>query len=97
MDIIPKLKLAKPYPEFKLYVEFDDGVSGIIDLSKWKNNLAFSNWNEDDNFNKFKITKDKKIEWFEDIDMDPDAFYLQLINQTFEEYASSKQFLRDSY
>lgn len=78
-------------------MEFNDGVLGIIDLSKWKNNPAFSDWNNENNFKNFKITKDKKIEWLGDIDMDPDAFYLQLIDKTFEEYASSKQFLRHSY
>ena len=96
MEIIPKLKLAKAYPDLKLYVEFNDGVNGFIDLSKWKNKPAFSIWNEENNFNNFKITKDKKIEWSESIDMDPDAFYLQLINKTFEEYANNKQLLRHS-
>ncbi len=33
------------------------------------------------------------IKWNEKIDMDPDAFYLQLENKSFLEYAGDKQFL----
>lgn len=35
--------------------------------------------------------------WNENIDMDPDAFYLQLIGKNFDEYASKKQLLWDAY
>ena len=73
--------------------EFEDGVDGVIDLSKWKGKGVFELWNNEDNFKSFKITTDKKIEWSGDIDMDPDAFYLQLIGKSFEEYARNKQLL----
>lgn len=43
-----------------------------------------------ENFKLFKITDSHKLEWNEEIDMDPDSFYLKLINKTFEEYASDK-------
>ena len=45
------------------------------------------------NFKSVELTIDKKIKWNEDIDMDPDAFYLELINKSFSEYASDQQFL----
>ena len=95
--LIPYLKNAKALPGCKLSVEFDDGVTGVIDLSGWKEKKVFSFWNDTEKFSSFKITADKKIEWNEEIDMDPDAFYLKLVNKTFEEYASDKQFLRYSH
>jgi hypothetical protein len=73
-NIIPQLKNANALDDYKLFVEFDDGISGIIDLSKWKNKPLFSLWNVKDNFKNFKITENKKIEWDEEIDMDPDHF-----------------------
>lgn len=91
-NIIPKLKTAKAYPGCKLYLEFYDGLTGMIDLSKWKKKSVFSKWSNEANFLNFKITEDRKIEWEEDIDMDPDAFYLELINKTFSEYAGDQQF-----
>lgn len=80
--IIPFLKSVSAIDGYKLFVEFEDGVKGIIDLNKWKEKGIFDYWNNQENFKNFKVTKDKKIEWNENIDMDPDAFYLQLIGKT---------------
>lgn len=91
--LIPYLKSALALPGYKLMVEFEDGVSGVIDLNAWRNKSAFGYWDNEENFKAFNITKDRKIEWNEEIDMDPDAFYLKLINKSFEEYASNKQLL----
>ena len=90
------MKKAEPQPGYKLLVEFEDGVVGIVDLIKRKGKGVFEFWNEEKKFEVFKITPDKKLEWNEMIDMDPDAFYLQLTGKTFEEYAGNKQFLRNS-
>ena len=95
--IIPYLKEAKALPGCRLQLFFEDGVNGIIDLGVWKQKAIFKFWEEEKNFSSFKITRDKKIEWNEMVDMDPDAFYLKLVNKTFEEYASDKQLLRYSH
>jgi len=87
---IPYLKDAKPLAGYKLQLCFEDGVEGIVDLHDWKGKGVFVYWNDESNFKHFKITDSKKIEWNEDIDMDPDSFYLKLINKTFEQYASCK-------
>lgn len=95
--LIPYLSKAEPKPHYKLYVEFEDGIKGTVDLSKWVGKGVFEYWKREDNFNKFIITSDKKLQWNEDIDMDPDSIYLELIGKTFDEYASNKQLLRDSH
>lgn len=90
--IIPYLKNAEALPEYRLKVEFEDGVKGIIDLNKRKGMGVFKYWNDYKNFELFRLTDDKRIQWNEEIDMDPDAFYLELINKTFSEYAGDQQF-----
>ena len=95
--LIPYLRSAKALPSYKLLVEFEDGVSGIIDLSAWKGHGVFDYWNDEKNFSAFKITSKKKLEWNDDIDMDPDAFYLKIINKSFEDYARDKSLLRYSH
>ena len=92
-NLIPYLKSAFPLNGYRLSLEFEDGVKGIIDLSSWKGKGVFSYWDDEKKFQSFKITEDKKLEWNENIDMDPDAFYLKLIGKTFEAYASDKQLL----
>jgi hypothetical protein len=94
---IPYITKAEARPGYKLFMEFEDGVKGIIDLSKWKGKGVFEFWNKEENFKSFRITEDKKLQWNENIDMDPDTFYLQLIGKNFEEYASDKQFLWNSH
>ena len=84
---IPYLKIAEAKDDYKLYLLFEDGVERVVELKKWKGKGVFEYWNDELNFKKFKVTQDKKLEWNENIDMDPDAFYLKLINKTFEEYA----------
>lgn len=88
--IIPYLKKAEARPGYKLFVEFEDGVSGEVDMSEKVGKGVFENWKDEMNFGKFVITENKKLEWNENIDMDPDAFYLRLIGKTFEEYAGTK-------
>lgn len=95
--IIPYIKSATALPHYHLFVEFEDGVNGAVDLSGWKGKGVFEYWNDEENFKKFGLTPGKKIEWNEQIDMDPDAFYLKLIGKTFEEYANDKQLLWHSY
>lgn len=94
--IIPYLKKADALPGYRLAVEFEDGVQGTVDLSGWKGKGVFNYWNDENNFKLFELTNDKKIKWNEEIDMDPDAFYLEIINKTFFEYAGNQQFLRYS-
>ena len=96
-NFIPYLKNATALPGYKMLVEFEDGIQGVIDLQAWKGKGVFSYWNDEANYRLFKITDNKKLSWNEEIDMDPDAFYLKLINKTFEEYASDKQLLRYSH
>ena len=88
---MPRLKTAIALPGYKLLLEFEDGVNGEINLSLFKGNGVFEFWNDERNFINFKITENKKIEWNEDVDMDPDSFYLTLINKTFEEYVKTEQ------
>ena len=95
-NIIPYLKSANELPEYKLSIEFEDGVKGVIDLKKWKVKGVFNYWNDETNFHLFEITTNRKIKWNEEIDMDPDAFYLELINKSFSDYAGDKQLLRYS-
>lgn len=84
---IPYLKKAESLNHYKLHLFFDDGVEGIVDLSRWKGKGLFEVWNDEKEFRNFTITKRKKLQWTNDIDMDPDAFYLQIIKKSFEEYA----------
>ena len=84
--LIPYLKNAKGLSGYKIWVEFEDGINGTIDLNKWKEKKILSFWKDEKRFKDFEITVDKKIKWNEDIDMNPDAFYLQLIKTVNQQF-----------
>lgn len=46
--IIPYIKSATPLPQYHLSVEFEDGVSGVVDLSGWKGVSKY--WNDKEDF-----------------------------------------------
>lgn len=79
---INKLKKISPLPEFKLFVEFKDGVQGIVDLSKHAGVGVFSLWNVPGNFEKVYIdTESGAISWSEKLDICPDAIYYEFTEQ----------------
>lgn len=95
--MIPKLIEATAKRAYQLHVKFEDCVEGNIDLSGWVGHGMFKVWNNAENFEKFHIDNLGKLVWSDEIDMDPDAFYLELIGKPFEEYARSQQVLRNHH
>ena len=84
---IPKIVIATALDGYKLALTFDDGVSGIVDLSQHKGHGVFEYWNDEANFKKFEIVWNA-LTWNENLDLDTLNLYLTITNKTFEEYAS---------
>lgn len=84
---IPKIITATALDGYKLALTFDDGVSGIVDLSQYKGHGVFEYWNDEANFNKFEIVCNA-ITWNENLDLDTLNLYLTITNKTFEQYAN---------
>ena len=85
---IPKIITIIPKENYHLYVEYDDGVKGDVDLSHLKGRGVFEWWNKNENFLKAKIEQNGSIVWNENIDIDALSCYLKITNQSFEEYAN---------
>ena len=85
--ITPNIKLAKALPNYKLMLEFEDGVTGEIDLSKLRGNGIFKFWDDISNFLKVYISQHGSLAWNDDIEIDVLNCYLKITNQTFEEDA----------
>lgn len=83
---IPKIETATALDGYKLALTFNDGVSGVVDLSALKGKGVFEYWNDENNFKKFEIIGNA-LTWNENLDIDADSFYLQIINKDFFEYA----------
>ena len=82
----PKIISVYASNDYKIEVAFSDGISGKYDLSKIARSGLMSYWNNIDNFKKVCI-KDNILCWNEDIEIDSNSIYLNLIDKTFFEYA----------
>jgi hypothetical protein len=69
---------AKVLSGYRLELEFDDGVSGRVDLSELVDNGVFAVWRDPLVFEQVRIGSSGELIWGEQIDLCPDALYLKV-------------------
>jgi len=70
---------VKALSRYKIWVRFEDGVSGKADVSDSAGKGIFKFWDEKDNFNKVYINKETSgIAWNEELEICPDNIYEQI-------------------
>ncbi len=70
---------------YRLWLRFSDGVSGVLDLSHLVGKGMFTAWVEPEYFRKAYIAEHRAIVWDEDIELCPDALYMELTGKSLEE------------
>ncbi len=81
--------MVKALDDFKLQIEFEDGVKGEISLSHLQGKGIFKLWNDYENFKKVYIDEESLvIAWNRDMEVDSNNLYLILIGKTFEQWRS---------
>lgn len=75
MNRISKVKVL---PGYRLHLEFDDGVSGTVDLSENVGKGVFALWRDPLFFEQVAIGSAGELVWGEKIDLCPDALYLKV-------------------
>jgi hypothetical protein len=73
-----KIIEAKALPAFRLAVQFDNGESGIVDLSEFADVGVFAAWQQPGVFDRVSVTAEGAVEWPGQLDMCPDALYLRM-------------------
>ncbi|MDZ4712542.1 MAG: DUF2442 domain-containing protein [bacterium] len=80
---------VKPLENYKIWIEFEDGVNGELDLTFLQNKGVFKALNDHNVFKKIYIdVETKSVAWTKDIELDSNNLYLKLIGKTFEEWKS---------
>jgi Protein of unknown function (DUF2442) len=80
-----KITKATALPNFRLELTFDTGDTGVVDLSSFAGRGVFVAWNQPGVFERVSLTDQGAVEWPGDIDLCPDALYLQLTGKKVEE------------
>lgn len=82
---MPEPVEVKALPNHRIWLRYDDGVSGEIDLSDIAGQGVFAAWNDPAVFNAVRLGAHGAIEWSPDLDLCPDAMYLRLTGKAFDE------------
>lgn len=80
-----KITGVKVLEDYKLDLTFADGTRGTVDLSHLVGKGVFSLWNDYDAFREVRIGSSGELVWAEQIDLCPDALYLQATGKKPEE------------
>ena len=79
MHTITKVALLDGH---KLELVFDDGARGIADLSRHAGQGVFAAWNDPEVFAAVRIGSLGELAWGADIDLCPDALYLEVTGKS---------------
>lgn len=79
-----EVEARQPY---KLWIRFDDGVSGIVDLAQWSTRGIFAAWSDAALFKTAYLQPYGAVAWGKDatLELDPAAMYLDLTGKSFED------------
>lgn len=69
----------------RIYVEYDDGACGEVDLSHRVGQTVYRIWDEPGVFERVRITEDGAIGWSNELEICPDSVYLRLTGKELEE------------
>jgi hypothetical protein len=76
---------VKALPKLRIWLRYDDGTEGEIDLSDLAGRGVFQAWEDVSFFDAVRLSAHGAIEWGADIDICPDALYLRLTGKSPEE------------
>lgn len=82
---MPKLLEVKARPDYRLWLRYDDGAQGEVDLSDLVGRGVFALWNEPAAFEGVHIGPGGGIAWTPEVELCPDATYLRLTGKPVEE------------
>ncbi len=71
--------------DYKLYLEYDDGIKGEADLSHLVGIGVFEAWNDPAVFEAVTVGKHGEIRWTKDLELCADAIYLQITGKSAED------------
>ena len=81
-----------PRPGYRIWLRYSDGVTGEVDLAHLAGQGVFQAWRDRKFFEAVGFGSSGAVAWGDDIELCPDALYLQLTGQTEEALMPGLQF-----
>lgn len=76
---------VEPRDGCKIWLRYDDGAEGEVDLSHLAGKGMFRAWDDRAFFESVRLGDFGVVTWGEDIDMCPDALYMEITGKTIDE------------
>jgi hypothetical protein len=70
---------------FQVFLRFDNGTSGTVDLGYLAGRGVFSTWLQAGVFEQLSVSADGALQWPGDLDLCPDSLYLLLTGKAVAE------------
>ncbi|HEX3602419.1 MAG TPA: DUF2442 domain-containing protein [Lacipirellulaceae bacterium] len=77
-----KVTHAKALSGHRLELEYETGETGTVDLSALVGRGVFSVWNDVNVYKAVRVTAEGAVEWPGELDLCPDALYLQMTGKS---------------
>ena len=84
-SMIPNLLDVTPLPGYRLWVEYNNGESGEVDLSDSAGNGLFKAWKKPGFFGKAHVNASGSAVWGDDVRIYPDDLYMKLTGKSWGE------------
>ena len=75
---------VKALSKYRIWLEFDDGVNGEVDLSDVAGSGVFKVWDEPGYFEKVHIAAHRAIAWDDEVELCPDSLHWELTSKADE-------------
>lgn len=72
-------------PGYRIWLRYSDGAAGEVDLSGVAGQGVFKAWDEPGHFEKVHIAPHRAIAWDDEVELCPDALYMELTGKSWEE------------
>ena len=76
---------VEPREGYRIRLQYSDGVAGEINLSHLAGRGVFKAWNNRARFETVRIAPGGGIAWGDDVELCPDALYMQLTGKSVSE------------
>jgi len=73
---------VRALPDYRLWLRYADGVTGEVDLSHLVGRGVFALWNDPRQFGQVHISPHGSIAWTDEVEMCPDALYLEITGKS---------------
>ena len=95
--MMPRLLEVKPLKGYRLWLRYEDGVEGVVDLSDLVGKGVFALWKDEERFRQVRIGDGGELVWSDEVDLCADALYLQITGKRPEEVFAKLGMLSESH